>query len=89
MERALEAARDVEVGDYSFDEKNYRGALMRYQDAANWKPQDIAIHVRLGRAYEKLKQLPQAVEEYTAAQKASGPQKWTDEAKAALQRLQK
>lgn len=87
MERALEAARDVDVGDYSFDDKNYRGALMRYQDAANWKPQDAAIHVRLGRAYEKLRQFPQAIEEYTTAEKFTGPPKWVDEAKAALQRL--
>lgn len=87
MERALEAARDVEVGDYSFEEKNYHGAQMRYQDAANWKPQDAAIHVRLGRVYEKLRQFPQAIEEYTAAEKFPGPPKWVDEAKAALQRL--
>jgi hypothetical protein len=33
MELALEAAHDVEVGDYYFSEKNYNGALMRYQSA--------------------------------------------------------
>jgi len=88
MERALEAARDVDVGDYSFNDKNYRGALMRYQDAVNWKPQDSAIHVRLGRVYEKLNQVPQAIEQYTAAGNMTGPQKWTNEAKTALQRLQ-
>src|SRR4051812_32740364 len=28
------AARDTDVGDYYFRQKNYRGALMRYNDAA-------------------------------------------------------
>ena len=88
MERAIEAARDVEVGDYSIEEKNYRGALMRYQDALNWKPDDAAIHVRLGRAYEKLNDNSHAIEEYSAAQKLTGPEKWIDEAKESLKRLQ-
>ena len=89
VERALEAAHDVEVGDFDFDGKNYRGALMRYRDALENKPRDPAIRVRLGRAYEKLNQQPEAIEQYTAAEKLSGPQKWLDEAKSALQRLQK
>jgi tetratricopeptide (TPR) repeat protein len=86
-ELAIDAAQNVDVGDYSFSENNYRGALMRYQDAVKEKPSDIAIHVRLGRVYEKLNQLPQAVEEYRTAQKLPGPKKWADEATAALQRL--
>ena len=52
------------------------------------KPGDLAIHVRVGRAFEKLGQLPQAIEEYKAAQKLTGPQKWSEEAKSALVRLQ-
>ncbi len=78
-----------DVGDYSFEEKNYRGALMRYQDALKWKPDDIAIHVRLGRTYEKLNDESHAIEEYTAAQKLGGPEKWTEEASTALKRLQR
>jgi Flp pilus assembly protein TadD len=88
MDRALEAAHDVEVGDDSFKAENYKGALLRYTDALEEKPRDAAIHVRLGRVYEKLKQVPQAVEQYDAAQKLEGPKKWTDEARAALVRLQ-
>jgi tetratricopeptide (TPR) repeat protein len=79
----------VDVGDYYFEEKrNYNAALMRYRDALEAKPGDIAIHVRLGRVFEKLNQPPQAVEQYQAAQKLPGPQKWSDEAKSALLRLQ-
>ena len=48
MEQTLKAAHDVDVGDYSFEAKNYGGALLRYKDAAEEKPGDAAIHVRLG-----------------------------------------
>jgi len=88
MEMALKAAHDVEVGDYSFEAKNYGGALLRYKDAAEEKPGDAAIHVRLGRVLEKLGQLPQAMEQYKAAQELAGPAKWSDEAKAAVLRLE-
>jgi tetratricopeptide (TPR) repeat protein len=88
MELALKAAHNVDVGDYSFENKNYKGALLRYQDADEEKPGDTAIHVRLGRALEQLGQLPEAIGQYKAAQELEGPQKWSDEAKAALIRLQ-
>lgn len=85
---ALKAAHDVDVGDYSFELRNYNGALLRYKDAAEEKPGDAAIHVRLGRVFEKLGQMPQAIEQYKAAQELAGPAKWSDEAHAALLRLQ-
>jgi tetratricopeptide (TPR) repeat protein len=88
MEMALKAAHDVEVGDYSFEANNYGGALMRYKDATEEKPGDAAIHVRLGRAFEKLRQFPQALEQYKAAQDLAGPAKWSEEAKAGVLRLQ-
>jgi tetratricopeptide (TPR) repeat protein len=88
MELALEAAHDVEVGDYYFSQKNYNGALMRYKSAVEDKPQDTAIHVRMGRAFEKLGKLPEAIQQYKAAQEVQGSEKWSDEAKAALVRLQ-
>ena len=88
MELALKAAHNVEVGDYSFAAKNYDGALLRYQDAVEQKPGDAAIHVRLGRVFERLAKLPQAIEQYKAAQELAGPAKWLDEAKAAVLRLQ-
>jgi tetratricopeptide (TPR) repeat protein len=88
MEMALEAAHNVDVGDYSFTKKNYRGALLRYKDAVEEKPEDVAVLVRLGRALEKLGQFPEAIKQYNAAQKLTGPKKWIDEANAALRRLQ-
>ena len=88
MEMALKAAHDVDVGDYSFEANNYGGAMMRYKDAVEEKPGDSAIHVRLGRAFEKLRQFPQALEQYKAAQELAGPAKWSEEAKAGVLRLQ-
>ena len=88
MKMALEAAHNVEVGDYYFGEKNYSASSLRYQDALEEKPDDLAIHVRLGRAFEKLNRILQAIAQYKAAQKLTGPEKWSDEAKSALQRLQ-
>jgi tetratricopeptide (TPR) repeat protein len=88
MELALEAAHNVEVGDYSLESKNYKGALLRYKDADEEKPGDAAIHVRLGRVLEELGQLPEAMGQYKAALDLAGPQKWSDEAKAAVLRLQ-
>jgi tetratricopeptide (TPR) repeat protein len=89
MAIALAAAHNVDVGDFNFKEKNYRGAFMRYRDAFEEKPGDAAIHVRLGRVLEKLNDLPQAIEHYQAAQNLGSPGKWSDEAKAALSRLQR
>jgi hypothetical protein len=54
MKMALEAAHNADVGDQYFGQKNYNGSLMRYEDALEGKPGDVAIHVRLGRVLEKL-----------------------------------
>jgi tetratricopeptide (TPR) repeat protein len=87
MERTLAAAKDVDVGDFNAKNKNYKGALMRYQLALEEKPDDAAIYVRLGRAYEALNDTPHAKESYSAAANLSGPEKWVNEAKDALARL--
>lgn len=89
MQRSLDAAHDVDVGDTYLEEKNFRAALYRYQDADKLKPDDAAIEVRLGRAYEKLGQSHEAVQQYVAATKLPGPEKWTQEARESLGRLSK
>ena len=88
MKMALQAAHNVEVGDYSFGQKNYKGALLRYNDALEQKPDDLAIHVWMGRVLEKLKQITEAIEQYKAAQTLAGPERWSEEARSALLRLQ-
>lgn len=88
MTRALEAAHNVEVGDLDFSKKNYGGALSRYQDAAQQKSDDAAIYVRLGRTSERLNDLDAAIQLYREAEQLGTPQKWAQEAHAALLRLQ-
>ena len=89
LDRALDAAHNVDVGDYWFgDKKNYRAALSRYEQALDEKPDDPAIHVRAGRALEKLNDVPQAINKYKTAEKLGKSGKWTDEAHAALLRLE-
>ena len=81
------AAHSVEVGDYYFADKNYRGALMRYREAVEQKPGDAAIHLRIGRAYEKLKESEGAYLAYDAAVKLDPEGKSSAEAKAGVERL--
>jgi hypothetical protein len=87
MEKTLSAAHDTEVGDYYFQDKNFKAASFRYEDALKNKPDDAAIHVRLGRAYEKLDDRTRALEQYDAAVKLDQPPKYVEEAKAAIARL--
>lgn len=87
IERSLQAAHNVEVGDFQFEEKHYPAALSRYAEAAGEKPGDTAIEVRLGRVLEKLNDPPKALEHYEAAAKLGTPEKWAKEAQAAMQRL--
>ncbi len=86
MKMALVAAHNVEVGDQYFASKNYNAALMRYSDAREEKPGDVAIYVRLGQTYEKLGRQAQAIEAYDAAKKLPRVEKWTDIANSALLR---
>jgi tetratricopeptide (TPR) repeat protein len=46
------ADKDVEVGSYYMAEKNYKGAIMRFQDALLYKPGDVVATRKLGQAYE-------------------------------------
>src|SRR5436305_5493957 len=48
------AAKDLEVGDYYAKQGNYRGALLRYQDALEYVPNDPAAIFRLATAYEQV-----------------------------------
>lgn len=89
MTRALEAAHNVEVGDFDFSKKNYVGARSRYEEALAQKSDDAAIYVRLGRTLERLNDLPSAMESYRETEKLGTPDKWVQEAHVALLRLQK
>jgi tetratricopeptide (TPR) repeat protein len=48
------AAKDIEVGDFYFKRKNYRAALVRYQDALLWKNNDALANFRQAECFERL-----------------------------------
>lgn len=81
------AAKDVEVGDYYFKRKNYRGAEARYRDALLYKNNDALATIRLAICLEKLQRPEEARKEYENYLKIlpHGPQ--ADEATKAIARL--
>jgi hypothetical protein len=83
----VSAAADTDVGDYYFKDKNYRGALMRYESAVEKKPGDAAIHLRIGRAFEKLGDNERAFMGYDAVVKLEPAGKSAAEAKQGMERL--
>jgi TolA-binding protein len=88
-EDILEAEHDVEVGDGYFATKNYRGAEMRYRDALQALPGDPTAKVRLARVLEKTGRKDEALELYKAVLTASPDGKEAEEAKVAMQKIQK
>ena len=48
------AMKDVEIGDFYFKRENYRGALSRYCEALQYKPNDAIATFRAAEALEKL-----------------------------------
>jgi len=83
----IAAAQSVEVGDYYYGEKKYRAALSRYQEALESKPDDAAIYIRLGRAFNKLGEATRAFENYDASLAADPAGPFAEEARQAVERL--
>jgi|GEM_PF-2256219 len=83
----VSAARNVDVGDYYFRQKSYRGALNRYADAAKAKPGDAAIYLRMGRGWEKLGNPERAYLHYDAVLQLEPEGKSAAEAREAMARL--
>jgi tetratricopeptide (TPR) repeat protein len=48
------AQKDLEVGDFYFKRKNYRGALARYQSALVWQDNNAEAMFKLAQCAEKL-----------------------------------
>jgi hypothetical protein len=86
----LQAAQDVDVGDYYFSQKSYKPALNRYRLALENKPKDPAIYLRLARTFENLKDSDNAASNYRSVLEHSDPQSArAKEAQARLDRLAK
>lgn len=83
------AAKDIEVGDYYFKRKNYKGALERYKDALVYKPNDAVANFRLAECEEKIGNSADAAQHYEAYLKILPQGPFGADAKRALERLKR
>ena len=81
------AAKDIEVGDYYFKRKNYKGALERYKDALVYKPNDAVANFRIGECEDKIGNSADAAQHYEAYLKILPEGPFAADAKRALERL--
>ncbi len=88
-EDMLAAEHDVEVGDFNLGDKNYRGAEMRYRSALERVPGDPIATLRLARLLDKQGRNAEAYEQYKAYMAWSPTGADADEARAAMERIQK
>ena len=82
------AAKDIEVGNFYFKRKNYRAALLRYQEALEYKPNDAEATFRLAQCFEKLNDPTQAAARYQAYLKILPQGPYALEAHQALDKLE-
>lgn len=88
-EDVVAADHDVDVGDFNFKDKNYRGAEMRYRSALERLPGEPVATLHLARALEKLGNKSEAYDQYKIFLEWSPSGKDAEEANAAMARLQK
>lgn len=88
-EEVVAADHDVDVGDFNFGNKNYRGAEMRYRSALERLPGEPVATLHLARVLEKLGNKAEAYDQYKIFLEWSPTGKDAEEANAALVRLQK
>ncbi len=81
------ALKDDEVGDYYFKQKDYKGALARYQDALIYKPNDAVANFRMAQVYEKMGQPQDAIPHYQEYLKILPQGPFSKDAKKALAKL--
>src|SRR4051812_19939755 len=83
------ADKNIEIGDYYFNQKNYRAAESRYREALEWKPGDAIATYKLGEVMEKEGNLTQARQNYEAYLKILPRGPLAEKAKKALERIEK
>jgi tetratricopeptide (TPR) repeat protein len=60
----LKANKDIEVGTFYLKKGNYDAAIDRFEEATRLQPGFAAPYLKLGETYEKMKNLPKAVDAY-------------------------
>jgi tetratricopeptide (TPR) repeat protein len=86
------AWKSVEIGNFYFRRKSYRGALSRYQEAIQTDPGYAPAYLGMGKVYEKMGLKKKALEAYQRYLDELPSEKQADEAKdvhRAIERLQK
>jgi tetratricopeptide (TPR) repeat protein len=81
------AAKDIEVGDYYFKQKDYRGALSRYREALFYKPDDAIANFRMGECLAKMNKPGEAELHYQAYLKILPDGPLSKDARKALEKL--
>jgi tetratricopeptide (TPR) repeat protein len=60
----LQAAKEIQAGNFYFKKGNYRAAAGRFREASRWDPNSAEAFARLGDAQEKLRDRKAAREAY-------------------------
>lgn len=81
------AAKNIEVADYYFKQKNYRAAESRYREALEWKSNDAAATWGLAQSLEHLGRKDEARAQYASYLKILPNGSKAAECRAALERL--
>src|SRR5919109_348046 len=81
------AAKDIEVGEYYFKRKNYRGAESRFRDALGYKPNDAVATFRMAQVCERTGRATEARQYYADYLKILPHGPFADEARKALEKL--
>ena len=85
----MKALKDIEVGNYYFNRKNYKAALDRYKEALYYKDGDAVASYRLAVCQEKLGDKAQAKKYYAQYLKILPGGPLAKDAQASLDRLAK
>jgi tetratricopeptide (TPR) repeat protein len=86
------ARQSVEIGDFYFRRKKYRGALSRYEEAARDDPYYAEAYLGIGKVYEKMGKDREALAAYNKYLESLPSKKQADEAtdvQKAIHRLER
>lgn len=83
------ANKDIQVGDFYFKRRNYKGALERYKEALYYKQNDAVATFRVGECLEKMGKKEEAKKYFEQYLKILPDGPLAKEAHASLAKLEK
>ena len=84
----IQAAKEVEVGNFYFKKGSYKAAAGRYERATKWQPDLVEAYYKLGVAREKGQQWEPAVAAYRKYLEVAGSSRRAGEVKKKIARLE-